>query len=196
MTPHALIIELAGQLEQLKRLCLSDYDAGDEAAASGIAVVLCSIFQGEFKTPSLMTQIGRADLKLLSTCPVVPPGTQDFLQGLSLTICSDDPLARPRMNAYRESARLIPWAQWWKDEPVYVFQGGSIARSSIAGGASRWFDGFRIAIPCSKDDSLEFMPLIVAGEDQEWPPSSTQLADVRQMGHEVLNSPELHALLR
>ena len=35
------------------------------------------------------------------------------------------------------------------------------------------------------------MGLLIAGEDVPWPPGPAQLADARQIAHEVLNSPAI-----
>ena len=56
-------------------------------------------------------------------------------------------------------------------------------------GCSIEIEGFRIAIPVG--EGWAPVGLLIAGEDVPLPPGPAQLADARQIAHEVLNSPAI-----
>lgn len=171
----------------------------DENAAIDIARVLCDIFGDEFQAPSPATRTLPADLELVSGCPPIPVGTTEFSQGLSVLVEHSvdfrEITFRPR-SALSEStpAHVLPWRAWWEEEPVYMLSGEPVTRRDVVIGCSNAIEGFRIANPAG--NKWKPVGLLIAGEGVPWPPGSAQLADVRQIAHEVLNSPAIRQLAR
>ena len=161
-----------------------------------IACVLRKVFGDEFQAPLLATSVLPPDLQLASTCLPIPIGAKEFSQGLSVVVGgAPDFTSRPRsMLSESTSAHALAWREWWEVEPIYMLEGQPVTRSDLPVGCSNVFDGFRIAIPAG--EKWQPMALLIAGEDEAWPASSAQLADVRQMAHEVLHSPALQQLVK
>ena len=89
---------------------------------------------------------------------------------------------------------MIPWCHWWDEEPAYDLPSRPVTRASLAVGPSIRCEGVSIAIPLKKRGDLKLFPLLVAGAEHEWPPSTTQLVDVGRIFYEVLGIPAFRLL--
>lgn len=200
------------------------FDQGHREEAIRIAVALRVLLHDtSSSSTSLLTHLGaRESVELLSTCPVresSPPGFGQvkltmFVSGLTRTRVSANKgaeLYAPLGDAL--DRQLVSVKAWW-DEVVWIAGGVKLRRRNIildaankdggahvdatltskymlirkpgaAGFANRVEGGVKLQLPVDPSASM-------AGE----PLSDAHLVALRQMGYEILNSPEMTELTR
>jgi hypothetical protein len=213
---------LARQLTFLAHSCQL-YDQGARDEAIRIATVARVLFHHTHhpKTSSrgsrsLLHQLGATDMHLLSTCPRNPGG--GWLPGfeLNLAVITISPpqgdLNRgptvemtPKLGNHvdPEDARLLPFADWWDGEIVCDFISGGqpvrLSRKDIVCIAANQDGGAHVDPQLDREyQALERGAELIITDPREPNPiplRNAHLATLRQIGYEILNSPELTALL-
>lgn len=193
--------QLAKQLAFIRTSC-SHYDEGDKDEAFRIAVAIRVICHQTSKSTSLLRHLGVTRIPLLSTCEAIPanaefwPNLTNFVLSPSASIFE----CVPKLEGAR-TARLVPFSDWWSEETVYLFAGGRLTRKQLVLTAANQDGGAHV------DALLEPMyrqladgagwKLIVTpdgGHPTEAKLGCGGVAALRQMGYELLNSPNLLAL--
>ena len=191
------IQKLTEQLSFIHRSCLA-FDQGAEDEAIRIAVALRVIFHTTSKSKSLLTHLGIADSKMLSSSRG-RGDDKDYL-GFQIDLSSTQPLrAIPLLeNKFIERS----FADWWRNETIFVYNGNAYSRRHIVLSAANKDGGAHV------DEILEdyYKALIEAGKflsitgnleyegippfPQGVPvyPQNAHLALLRQFAFEALNS--------
>lgn len=178
------------------------FDNGQQYEAIRIAVALRTLFhthynekQKRFTSISLLKLLGQEKVEMLSSCLTVPDVPNENLLawhgGLSIrqeTQYADGSVTitgHPPLDDMYES-KYIPADEWWVEPYSITEDYVRITRSATVRNAANKDGGTHI-------DELpdEYQALI----DRMWVPNQ-QLADLRQMGYEVLHSPALVDLMR
>jgi hypothetical protein len=197
---------LATQMRFVERSC-QHFDAGDEAEAQRIAASLRVIFHQTSQSTSLLTHLGATDISMLSTaCSPIGPGTLTAPSNLaSLVLRRTDEGVTFRSTAPLDSApmkRFIPFADWWDTEVVCLTAGVQMKRRSLVLAVANQDGGAHVAATLRPDYVtiksgaglvVTFQP--AGGDPVEIPLESHSVATLRQIGYEVLHSPDLVALL-
>jgi hypothetical protein len=204
MTPNRFQIQLGKQLGFIERSC-RDYDAGYKDEAIRIATALRVLFYDKNKCTSLLNHLKATQIKLLATLADI--GSDPIYQmplGVKGTVGKDDWSAIP----YLDRAPIqgfIPYQDWWDKEILFRrIIGFGITRRDLVrsaankdGGAhvdreldpqyERVSGGFWNITFCHTDETTN-LPI---GDPEAVVVRYTHLAALRQLGYEVLNSPEL-----
>lgn len=183
---------------------------GDEAAVPLAAEALWAVFQGPGGEPALITRAGGTYTKLATSVPRPPYPQGKFapltdvrielaggLAGASTGQASGfpPPSFAPRLGPAK-SFRFIQAPDWWKSEPIFLVDHSRVSRRDVVQGLLKGAE--------ASDSHLGEL-LLKAG----WtgmtaspygeltrivPLRAACLAAVRQMAHELSNSPELRKL--
>jgi hypothetical protein len=203
---HRFKEHLATQLRFIERSC-QHFDAGDEAEAQRIAAALRVIFHQTRHSTSLLAHLGATGISMLSTaCSPISPGTLTAPSNLaSLVIRRTDAGVTFTSTASLGGApmkRFIPFGDWWDVEIVCLTAGVRMKRSSLVLAVANQDGGAHVDATLEPDYAIvksgeglvvTFRP---AGRDPvEIPLESHSVATLRQIGYEVLHSPDLVALL-
>ena len=193
---------LIRQLGFLNRSCQS-YDAGCSDEAVRIAVVLRVLFHDTKHSRSVLRQMKRRDIRLLSSCQPIRPNTVYF-QGLGQTVIRasyehSTTEFVPNLGPY-PSAHLMPVEAWWQ-QLVMLMERKPIRRVQLVLAAANKDGGAHV------DPSLtpEYESLAAVGAlgrfeikdaagQRTSPVMDAHLVFLRQLGQEVLLSTELQAL--
>ena len=192
--------QLFRQLGFLWRSC-DAYDQGRTDEAVRIATVIRVLIHDTPKSTSLLNHLGALNINLASTVSNLNHSKSAFLSGMGrMTITSTKTTWKPAINSSAID-KQIPLAEWW-DQVVYIFGEVRATRKSLVLAAANKDGGAHV------DSSLtpEYETLMTTGE-RGWfhysptsmnndfqPVMDTHLIYLRQMGFELLNSPELLAL--
>jgi hypothetical protein len=196
---------LATQLRFIERSC-QHFDAGDEAEAQRIATSLRVIFHQTDRSTSLLTHLGATGISMLSTaCSPVSPGTLTAPSNLaSLVFRLTDEGRTFRSTVSLDNApmkRFIPFADWWSIEIVCLTAGVRMTRRSLVLAVANEDGGAHVADTLKPDYAaiksgaglvMTFKP--ADGDPVEISLESHSVATLRQIGYEVLHSPDLVAL--
>ena len=206
--------ELDGRLKEIETAC-KEFDSGDLAAGSRIALALRSIFHqdvGSNQAP-LISRLAGTYTKLASSVvkPPYPAGLYSPLFDIEIDLGAmsqhvvsssgnsggiEPPKLRPRLGR-ADKFRQVQAPDWWKSEPVFLIDHSKVTRRDVMVGSS----GPDAA-------SSPFVPLLIKGRitglrglsqggfQQVVPLAEATAAASRQIAHEVLNSPELKKLAR
>lgn len=193
--------QLSRQLDFLRRSC-ADYDAGHHDEAIRIATGLRILIHQTKNSTSLLKHLSATTINLLCTTEDIPEDTA-MHTGMGRM--------RLRGNGSSEyfptlgdsfSKRLVPVSKWWS-QAVMVIDGKRISRKDIVLGAANQDGGAHVDAALSKEYGPVTLPgaagslsFVVKGVKYEKPLRDTHLVSLRQMGHEVLNSPDLLALTK
>lgn len=207
MTTQRLIEQVKRQLTYIERSCRI-FDSGDRDEAIRIATHVRTLFHNTKNTKSLISYFHRPHLHLLSTIEA-PSGIPYILLTGNLSKLSvefkDGCIVGIESTPYLQSEadanhRLVPLHQWW-NEQVYVIDGQSISRSDIVLWAANKDGGAHVDIELPQlymkiIDGIITISHVKDGEICSSAAKDAHLADLRQIGHEVLNSPCVQALAR
>ncbi len=183
--------QLGQQLTFVENSC-SAYDRGQTHEAIRIATSLRILLHDTRSSTSLLTHLGSKDVLLLSTCAVrteIPYGTVfDGLSGFSG--------AGIRAKLGHTSTKIqMPAADWWEQLVIGLGQGRNLSRRIITLTAANKDGGAHV------DEELpEEYELLIRGVwetmsgGKAGPVPDHHLLYLRQMGYEILNSPQLVAL--
>ncbi|SRR5665213_1235055 len=202
------LAQLKKQLGFVSRSCDS-YDQGFHDEAIRIAVALRIIF---LKSRTNRPIIQRFPVStMFSTAAGVPPGASFFpnLTALRITRYVGEPEFIPKIHVTDDfghkvapKGRLISLDEWWEKEPVYVMANNEVyVRKSLAkmvadkdGGAhvdenipadyEKLIGGAGCSITLNPDTEKKTVPF-----------KNAHLSALRQVGFEVLHSPEIRNLL-
>jgi hypothetical protein len=204
MSDSALLAHLRRQLRFIKNSCDS-YDAGFDDEAVRIATQLRVLFHDTPKSTSLLTLLGAPDTLLLSTSPIITADFIMFLGGLSNMVATLE-FATGKLSTGKyeptlkspPDSRYIHWKEWWNQD-IYLIDSGRISRSQIVCSAANKDGGAHVDQKLTKQYAELKRGIFTIGNEKE--PTEThisvpdsQYSDLRQMGYEILNSPELLAL--
>jgi hypothetical protein len=182
------------------------FDAGDEAEAQRIAVSVRVICRQTRSSTSLLTHLGATGISMLSTaCSPVGPGTliaPTNLAGLELRVTDDG--ATIKSTAPLDNApikRFIPFADWWEMEVVCLMAGVRMTREALVVAVANQDGGAHVGATLKpeytaiKSGAGIFAGFQTAdGDLVEVPLESHGSAILRQIGFEVLHSPDLVTL--
>lgn len=198
MTSHE---PLETQLETLKTAC-REYDEGNRSAALRMATSFRTLFHDSKDSPSLLTQLGSHFVRLLSTAVKRPDnltaGHWPSLVQYELNVQESLFYSKPKLNATKSADRLVAFKFWWSEEAIYQFEHKKIRRKDLVLAAS-----FQAGDTTSHDYSwlvsgsgwkVTLRP--DQGPQRDVTLQDAHLATLRQIAHEVLNSPELLKLAK
>ncbi len=194
---------LADQLAFIKTSC-DRYDEGHVREGVRIATSLRILFHQTTRSTSLLSHLGVSNIALLSTCGVPKPGQQFFPAMTDILL---DPTNKrmeyvPKLHVSYE--RTAPFNDWWFREIVYLSKSDRlrITRKDLVLGAANTDGGAHVDAalePCYERvlEGLGWsMTVNPDNEPSEYVPCKHgHLAALRQMGYEVLHSPDLVALI-
>jgi hypothetical protein len=198
-------INFANQLEkQLRFLETScrEYDNGNVHEGIRIATCLRIIFHTTSASTSLLTHLGAIGVNMLSTAGKRerdhPQGFWPALIQMKWDIATHTVECSPTFNIRPNAHRFIPATAWWDGEMVFFAcdkkfkrkplvlhaankDGGAHVDSTLPADYEWLIDGADVAFSITSREGME---------DKKKLPNP-HLAYLRQMGHEVLNSPAL-----
>jgi hypothetical protein len=204
MTANQFQIQLGRQLGFIERSC-RDFDDGHKDEAIRIATSLRVLFHDTNHCISLLTHLKAKQIKLLAT--IADIGSDPMYQiplGVKGTVGKDDWSAIPYLDR-APSQGFIPYQDWWDKEVLFRrIVGFGITRRDLVlsaankdGGAhvdreldpqyERVSGGF-INLTFRHNDETTNLPI---GDPEVVVVRYTHFAALRQLGYEVLNSPEL-----
>lgn len=190
---------LRKQLGFLQRSCAA-YDEGHTDEAIRIAIVIrILIHQGGWT--SLLQHLDATTINLRSTPGESPSGNVLMYFGLGLfELRGGKGAYRPELGDGPPISRLIPVAEWW-DEIVFIVNGTRLRRRDIVLGAAHKDGGAHVGAKLTPE--YEALALDGALGNFEYlspegiytqPITDSHLVALRQMGWELLNSPDLLGL--
>jgi hypothetical protein len=179
---------------------------GDEAEAQRIATSLRVIFHQTGRSTSLLTHLGAARISMLSTtCSPVGPGVLMAPSNLaSLVIRRTDEGVTFKSIALLDNApmkRFIPFADWWETEIICLTAGVQMTRKSLVLAVADQDGGAHVDATLNPDYTViksgsgliaGFQP--PGGDPVVIPLESHSVATLRQIGYEILHSPDLLTL--
>lgn len=199
--------QLQRQLGFLERSCAS-YDAGFTDEAVRIAVVVRTLLHQTKSSTSLLTHLGATSITLLSTTldilarfdgsdPFYPRGLPLFFNGMGRY---GGPSGYTAKLGDASTKELIPMDKWWS-QPVVILDRVPVSRRDIVLAAANKDGGAHVDASLTPEYESLSTPgsvgVFVSGEDAESaeaPITDAHLVSLRQMGYELLNSPDLRTL--
>jgi hypothetical protein len=193
--------QLFKQLGFLWRSC-DAYDRGHTDEAVRIATVIRVLIHDTSQSISLLKHLGALGINLSSTVSSFDQSNSVFLSGMGrMTITSTKSTWAANTDC-KAIDRQIPAAEWW-NQVVYILGDVRANRKSLVLAAANKDGGAHV----DTDLTTEYETLMTTGE-RGWfsysptnemhnfqPIMDAHLVYIRQMGFELLNSPELLALV-
>lgn len=200
MTPIDFSAHLAKQIGFLTRSCMA-FDAGYHDEAIRIATVVRILVHQTKNSTSLLKHLNATTINLLSTTEGAGPGTLYAMSMGTVSISSDGTSAYyPSLGDGMHKA-LIPVSKWW-DQIIIVSGQLRLSRRKIVLGAADKDGGAHIDSSLSPDykelTEQGFAGSVFynsCGEDSVRKLENTHLVCLRQIGYELLNSPQLLQLV-
>lgn len=185
------------------------YDKGFHDEAIRIASALRIIFLKSRTNKSIIEKLPVATM--FSTAGGAPPGASFFpnLTALKITKYVGDPEFIPKIHVTDDSGKLvtpkgrfISLNEWWEKEPVYVLANNEVyVRKSLAKMVADKDGGTHVDenIPANYEKLISgagcSITLNPETEKRTVPFKNAHLSALRQIGFEVLHSPEIRNLL-
>ena len=197
------VCHLQKQLGFIERSCRS-YDDGWVDEAMRIAVAIRVLVHDTRQSVSLLNHLSTTDILLRSTSPVLTDDMIWFGGGLSTTQMiiesGKPPIAqyKPVLGDWEPKGQCLPAKEWW-NQVIYRVNEGDTTRRAIVLGAANKDGGAHV----DRTLDLEYEALrtglmkvsyTVGADSGEFALPNSHLADLRQMGYEILNSPALRDL--
>jgi len=210
--------ELDGRLKEIEAAC-HEYDAKNVAAGAKIARALRAIFHQEAGSSAapLLSRLSGTYTKLASSVAKspYPPGLYAPMFNVEVNIGAvsqhvvsssgnaggiDPPSFIPRLGR-ADKFRQVQAPDWWKSEPIFVVDHSKATRRDVV-----LWPSTPEGTPAA--DASPLFPLLIkakltglrghsqGGFQQVVPLTEAHAAALRQMAHEVMNSPELKKLAR
>jgi hypothetical protein len=189
---------LQRQLAFLIRSCAA-FDGGFHEEAIRIATVVRTLVHQTPKSTSLLKHLNATTIRLLSTCPPTGPGTVVSLGMGTASFCSETGWSyQPSLGGgpFRE---FIPLSKWWTQE-VMVRHPVRLTRRKIVLAAANQDGGAHVDAQLDTEyqalASAGFAGTVTqqaSGVSNSRPLERSHFICLRQIGYELLNSPELHA---
>jgi len=180
-------------------------DAGDQAAARQAAEALLSVFQPPAGATSILSRLGGTYVKIVSAVskPPYPQGKFAPLTDVLVDLNSvgaatgqaagfPPPTFRPRLGPTR-NLRTVQAPDWWKSEPVFLVDHSKATRRDVVQTAAYASDAAasHLADLLTRAGWTGMSTSAFAEYTQHVPVRAAASAAVRQIVHEVLNSPEV-----
>lgn len=198
---------LRRQLDFLERSCAA-FDRGCEDEAVRVAVSIRVLIHETGNSTSLLAHLGRRDIQLLSTCLDIVAKSQDpwlkgtrrMFNGMGQYVPGQAPPYQPKLgNSY--SHYFLPVDSWWK-QPVFILDPDTrVTRKDVVLTAADKDGGAHVDNKLTPDyerllasGDLGYLVTRDENEETHTPITGHHYVALRQMGHELLNSPELLAL--
>ncbi len=191
---------LARQLAFLKRSCES-YDAGATDEAIRIATIIRVLIHNTKSSTSLLKHLNATTINLLSTTDGATPNTVMYF-GLG-TMRLGDGCCRyfPSLD-FGPVKKMIPVSQWW-DQIVFVLDPQTrLSRRKIILSAANQDGGAHVDASLSKeyealssDGAIGHYTYGSNVKEVHQPIEDVHFVAIRQMAYELLDSPDLNALL-
>jgi hypothetical protein len=181
--------ELRKQLGFIETSCAA-FDSGNRDEAIRVAASIRVLIQ---ESPaSLLTHLGAKNINLLST--VVIPENQDRVFAFDGITLFTGAGPRPKLDQARDRTPM-PVADWWEQVVFIAGQGKFVRRRDLVLTAANKDGGAHVdaKLPASYEGVIKFWTRIGVGETDQH--LGTHLLALRQLGYEILNSPELIALI-
>jgi hypothetical protein len=193
--------QLAKQLGFLRTSC-REYDDGNVDEAIRIATGLRVIFHHTAASTSLLMHLRATIVRVLSTAgkrqATHPDGFWPALIQMEFDVAANTLRCLPAFNARAAAHRFLPATAWWDSEMVFYGghkkfkrkqlvlhaankDGGAHVDSALPADYEWLIEGADVAFGFSTPDGQQFMNKL----------PNPHLAHLRQMGFEVLNSPDL-----
>ena len=177
---------LKKQLRFLERSC-NAFDSGDHDEAIRIATIARILLHDTRSSTSLLTYLGKNDIKLLSTTPPTEFSPKaSFFDG----VCSL-PSCHPKLGSstYKED---LPVDIWWGQVTMIVSRDEHMSRSKIILSAANKDGGAHVdkKLPDDYRKMKEGVWTKFSASGEEKIPDHN-LKALRQIGYELLNSSEL-----
>lgn len=203
MTKELLVDQLKKQLGFINRSCIA-YDEGHEEDAIRIAVALRVLLHDTNKSISLFNLLGIKKIKILSSIP--SPEKNIFYIGGNLAATQmqviDGKIAKlsyiPYLGSRIEEFSSLPAEDWWT-QAVYFIEDYKISRKDIILTAANKDGGAHVDLNYPTKYAKLMQGVLTFSESSapdvsQFAPNA-QYADLRQMGFEILSSPEIMAIL-
>jgi len=186
---------LRRQLDFIRSSCVS-FDQGYADESIRVAVCLRVLFHDTKLQTSLLTQMKARSVRILSTVPRVGPGAVLFSGMLRLVLPSG---GVPKVSIALGDAphkEMLSRDEWW-DQVISVDARGSIRRKNVALCAADRDGGAHVDPRLTTEyKTLQdgFWKIVTRDPYTEVSVPDSHFVVLRQMGYEVLNSPDLVAL--
>lgn len=192
--------QLERQMAFLQRSC-DGYDVGISDEAIRIATTIRVLIHATRNSTSLLQHLNATTINLLSTTAGAPSNATRFFGLGMLELSSETTNYIPSLDMSRVK-KLVPVSQWW-DEVVFVIDTQtSLSRKEIVLAAANKDGGAHVdpRLPpeyeaLSKDNAIRVFTFSDDGVKVPEPVDNVHFVAIRQMAYELLNSPELNALL-
>lgn len=174
------------------------FDQGYADESIRIAVCLRVLFHDTKSQTSLLTQMKARSARILSTVPRVEPGTVFFSGMFRLALPSG---GVPKVSVALGDAphkEMFSRDEWW-DQIIFIDDRASIRRKDVALCAADRDGGAHVdprLTPEYKTLQDGVWKIATRYPYSEVPVPDSHFVLLRQMGYEVLNSPDLLALVR
>jgi hypothetical protein len=204
MNQEVLLTQLRKQLGFLERSCAS-FDTGFDDEAIRIAVSIRILIHDTKSSTSLLSHLGAKGISLRTTCPLINEKTIMFSGGLCSTqiVVENGQLKeagyRPIFDSSEPKNLFVTAHEWWT-QTIYRISEGDVSRKHIVLGAANKDGGAHVDPLLTSEYQALCKGIMTIGhstsqESFEFPLLNSHLADLRQMGHELLSSPDLLSLL-
>ncbi|MBW8327933.1 MAG: hypothetical protein K0M48_01830 [Thiobacillus sp.] len=204
MNQAVLLTQLKKQLGFIERSCAS-FDAGFYDEAIRIAVSIRILIHDTKNSTSLLSHLGAKGMSLRTTCPLIDDRVIMFSGGLCLTQVTVEN-GQLKEAGYKpifdssEPKNLYVAADVWWNQTIYKIAEGDVTRKHIVLGAANKDGGAHVDPLLTSEYEALSKGIWTIGHSSsqgnlEFPLPNSHLADLRQMGHELLTSPELVCLI-
>jgi hypothetical protein len=193
--------QLDKQLRFIEASC-REYDAGNVDEGIRIATALRVIFHHTAASTSLLTHLCAMNTEILSTAGRRPGSHPDgywpALVQIKYDVATNTLECNPTFDCRPSAHRMLPASAWWDTELVFYGGRKRFKRKPLVLHAANKDGGAHVDSELPEDYEWLLngadvaMGLITAdGQDLTRRLPNPHLAYLRQMGHEVLHSPEL-----
>lgn len=192
---------LKRQLAFLERSCIS-YDQGCTDEAIRMATVIRVLLHKTHRSTSLLAHLGRENINLLNTAGEEPHPNVLMYYGLGMYYCNNTAGGYIPNLSNSFDINYLPFNSWW-NQIVYVLSSDiRISRKRIILDAANKDGGAHVDLSLSdeyenlsKVGALGFFASYKENIIEERPIDNAHLVGIRQIAYELLNSPELLALV-
>ncbi|ATX88164.1 hypothetical protein [Klebsiella aerogenes] len=193
-------VHLARQLMFLKRSCEA-YDSGATDEAIRMATIIRVLVHNTKASTSLLKHLNATTINLLSTTEDVSPNAVMYF-GLGTMQLGNSGCKYFASLDFCPIKKLVPVSRWW-NQIVFVLEPQTqLTRKKIVLSAANQDGGAHVDAKLSK----EYEALSTEGaighfvytqqeKSVQQPITEAHFVAIRQMAYEILNSPELNALL-
>jgi hypothetical protein len=193
--------ELAKQLESLEASCHA-FDAGNLGESVSIARSLRGIFHRTETSLSILAQLGASGTNVLSTAgkrpAALPKGFWPPLIQMGWNLQTNVFWCAPSFATRPDAHRMVPTTAWWDGEVVFVSPGKRFKRKQLVLHAASKDEGAGAgdSLPAAYGWLINGADVgtgirLPDGSEVENISPNPHIAYLRQMGFEVLRSPEL-----